>query len=303
MLPVSCIDIGSNSVLLTVAVRDGDWVREITTGEAITRLGAGLSRNVEIGSEAMDATIVAVTEFVHRARTADSSNIRLVGTQALRKASNASALGAGIHRATGLVVEIISGEEESRLSFLAADRSLMADKAKIVADVGGGSTEVIFGQASKIKYSTSMPLGCVSLSERFPYPQDRAGLRQFLNACLNTDLPAPKSSEMLVAIGGTATALAAIHLKLPKYDPQKVHGHRLPAQWIAAFADEFAAKPESERLAIPYASPQRLKVLEPGIEVLLALMRRIGIAEAIVSDAGLRHAVAWEMLAGSVPKC
>lgn len=292
----ACIDIGSNSVLLSVAKTSGAWITEIATGEHITRLGAGLLREGRLDPAKMEATCKAITEFVDRAKGADAKTIRLVGTQALRRAANSSEFQDKVHAATGLNVEIISGEEEARLSFLAADRSLLPDGPKMVFDAGGGSTEVIVGASSRIELSKSMPLGCVSLLERFPYPNCQMDLRVYLHEFFRKELCNWPRQKTLIGIGGTATALAAIQLKLLSYDPQKVHGTQLLGCWISNFAETFAATSEADRLCIPYSSPQRLKVLGPGIEIILALLGVLRQESMLVCDSGLRHAVIYEML-------
>ncbi len=296
-MPIAaCIDIGSNSVLLSVAKVSAAWITEIATGERITRLGAGLSAEGRLDPANMAVTCKAVAEFADKARNAGTKMIRLVGTQALRKAMNSTEFLKMVRAATGLDVEIISGEEEARLSFIAADRSLQPESPKIVFDVGGGSTEVIIGASSKIEHSKSMALGCVSLSERFSYPDTRKDLQAHLDLVLKKELNNWPTREVMIGIGGTATALAAIQLKLETYDPLKVHGSKLSSNWIAGFAEEFARMPEPDRLAIPYASAQRLRVLGPGIEIILALARTLGRESMLVCDSGLRHAVIYEML-------
>lgn len=296
MNTAACIDIGTNSVLLSIGKpsREG-WIEETGSAEKVTQLGKGLDASNELQPDAMERTRQAVLEMVGQAREYGAEAIYLIGTQALRKAANAKAFIDQVRDNIGITIQVISGEREAQLSFLAVDKSLQRIQQKTVIDIGGGSTEIAQDVHGKTVIRKSISVGCVSLTDRFSYPAEIPEMQKWLKVLCKEEFGTwiTKPSD-LVGLGGTITSLAGVHLGLKKYDPKLVHGHVLPLEWIDSFSRAFSSMTSREKESLPCMPAARVGVLGGGIEILLAIMSTLQKNHVVVSDAGLRHAVLWE---------
>jgi exopolyphosphatase/guanosine-5'-triphosphate,3'-diphosphate pyrophosphatase len=298
---VAGVDVGSNSVLMTVARRGPDG-RLLVLDErcVITRLGRGLGDGGRLSPEAAAATL-AVLEEAGRAALALGAKVRAAGTSALRRATDAESFLARAERALGAPVELLRGEDEARLGWRGALSDLPGVEAAcppILLDPGGGSTEV----TRPPEAPRSFEVGAVRLTEEFlhhdpPTEPELAAMDRHIDHVLAPLRPA--RGRLVVAAGGTATTLAAVDLGLVRYDGRAVHGHRVSVERIAALADRLAALPTAERERIPCVAPGRADIAPAGARLLLALLRRLGAAEFVVSDRGLRFGLIEEMLEGT----
>ena len=224
------IDVGTNSIKFHVGERqdDGSWRAVIDRAE-ITRLGEGVGEGGEIAPEALDRTIAAIEGMVVEARESGALAIAAVGTAGLRAASNRDAVVAAIRARTGVTVEVIPGEEESRLAYLAAQTGLAAAEGRLVVfDTGGGSTQFTFGQGDRVEDRFSVPVGAVRYTEGFGLAgavtqsvldDARAAIAADLTSI--DDRPVP---DALVAMGGAVTNITAVKHGLAVYDPDVVQG-------------------------------------------------------------------------------
>jgi exopolyphosphatase/guanosine-5'-triphosphate,3'-diphosphate pyrophosphatase len=193
-------------------------------------------------------------------------------------------------------VEVISGEEEARLSFLgAAGGRPGAGGPVAVTDIGGGSTELILGRGAALESRASVNLGALHVTERFlpsdpPTEAEVAAARAHVRDTV-TGLPAPPGNLPLVAIGGTATTLAAVVHGLAVYDAAVVHGSVLARATIEHLIDRFRSVPLAVRRTIPGLPPERADIILAGSLILRGVMDRVGAGTATVSDWGLRHGV------------
>lgn len=292
----AAIDVGTNSVLLLVAERD-PLGRLVAVDEALemTRLGEGVDRTGRLGERALRETVAAVERFAARARALGAEGLAVVATSAARDASNGADFLAAIRKATGVDAEILSGEEEAALTF----RSAFADfgPGPVVAlDIGGGSTEVIFGRGAEVGFSRSFDLGAVRLTERCirsdpPGPEELRCVEQTVTEAFR-EVPAPEPGAVLVGLAGTVTTLCAIHLGLERYDARRVHGARLTLDEVRALEKRLSALPLEERMRLPGLPPRRADVIVAGAMLLRIAMERLGFDEVIVSDKGVR----WGLL-------
>ena len=230
---LAAMDVGTNSVLLLVAeVAAGGRLQPIEDRAVVSRLGQGLVPGGRLRPEAADRTAATIADLAARARQLGAEEIRALGTMGLRLAADADAFIERIAHDCGVAIRVISGDEEARLTYRGAQHQLPAGTERlVVCDVGGGSTEVISGRAARIEQRRSLELGAVGLTERFlPHdpiaPAELAALRRHLTARLAAELDAPARPFELVAVGGTATSLAAMHHRLERYDAERVHGTR-----------------------------------------------------------------------------
>ncbi len=309
MTSLAALDVGTNSVLLLVAeVTAGGRLQPIEDRAVVSRLGQGLVPGGRLRPQAAERTAAVIAELAARARQLGAADIRAVGTMGLRLAADAGAFIERVGRDSGVVIRVISGDGEARLTYRGAQHQLPAGTERlVVCDVGGGSTEVITGRAARIEQRCSLELGAVGLTERFlPHDpiaaEELAALRRHLAARLAADLEAPSRPFELVAVGGTATSLAAMHHRLERYDAERVHGTRLSRRWLADRLAGLARLDAPARARIRGLEPGRADIIPAGTIILLALLERLGAASLLISDRGLRHGLlleaARDLLAG-----
>jgi exopolyphosphatase/guanosine-5'-triphosphate,3'-diphosphate pyrophosphatase len=218
-----------------------------------------------------------------------------IGTEALRRAPNAADF---LCRAAALLdtpVEVIDGEREAALNFLAAKLSFpeAASHTMMVIDIGGGSTEVIVARRGTVDFCRSLPIGSVRLTERHIHQALRA---EIVSHLAKTPFPSEKGRPCLVGVAGTVTTLAAMAQNLQSYDPALVHGYRLALPTLERQVDRLAASTQREREAMAGLDPRRADVILSGAVILSEIVRRVGahISEVLVSDRGIRWGLLYE---------
>jgi exopolyphosphatase / guanosine-5'-triphosphate,3'-diphosphate pyrophosphatase len=293
------IDIGSNSVLLvTVMVDPGGSARVLDDALLTTRLGSGLRAGGRLTPDACVRTAEAVTAFAARARARGARSVWAFATAAVRDAVDGKDFARAVGEAAGVPVEVLPAEREATLAFDAVRTGLRLGAAPlVVADVGGRTTELTLAVGDEVLAVVSLPLGALALAEA--HGTELAALRAAVDATLAAgELPARARAlgARCAASGGTATALAALDLDLPRYDGVRVHGHRLSASTLDTLATRLAAMPAETRTALPSLDPGRAAVLPAGAVVLGRLVRALGATEIVVSDQGVRHAYLREAL-------
>jgi len=293
------IDIGGNSVLLlTVAVGRDGRARAVDEARATTRLGAGLADGGTLDAAARARTREAVVAFAARARAAGATRVWAFATAALRRAADGPAWAHEIAVASGTPVEVLPGECEARLAYAGVARAMGSAGPLLVADVGGGTTELALGRDEEILGTASLPLGALALTEAYLHadPPSAAELSSLTAAAdvalASTPLPAcaRAAGARLAVSGGTATALAALDLGLTVYEPRRVHAHSLGRAALGALAARLAAMPAAARAALPGVDPGRAAILPAGALVLERVAVAAGAAVLAVSDHGVRHA-------------
>jgi exopolyphosphatase / guanosine-5'-triphosphate,3'-diphosphate pyrophosphatase len=293
------IDIGTNSVLLLVAERDntGHWTAIAERAE-ITRLGKGVDKKKMLSPESMDTTLDAVARFATEARGLGAKGLAISATSAVRDALNGRVFLDGVKQRTQVPAEILSGDDEARLSFASASADF-GGKAPIVAvDIGGGSTEFIFGDTNGvISYRKSFDVGSVRMTERFlagdpPEPDQLAHLDAFLKDTFQA-MPRPPEGFRLVGIAGTVTTVCAVARTIEPYDATLVHGADLTRAEIESTIERLAHLPVMLRRTLPGLQPKRADVIVAGGVILLAAIDCLSATSVTVSDRGLR----WGLLA------
>jgi exopolyphosphatase/guanosine-5'-triphosphate,3'-diphosphate pyrophosphatase len=294
------VDIGTNSVKFHIGEQrsDGSWWRVVDRAE-VTRIGEGLQEHGDIGPEPLERTLHAVEEMAAEAGENDVLAVAAVGTAALRIASNAAAVIQAMNERTGLSVQVVSGEEESRLAYLAARAGVgLAEGSVVVFDTGGGSSQFTFGRGSEVEERYSLNVGAVSYTERFGLQGavDEETITQARRA-LNDDLarlterPSP---DALVGMGGAVTNLAAVSLSLDPYDPDIVQGTVLSSEEIQRQIAMYRSMGAGERASVVGLQPNRALVMLAGALIVAAVLGRLGKETLVVSDRGLRHGLIRE---------
>ncbi|OGQ45626.1 MAG: hypothetical protein A3I05_08010 [Deltaproteobacteria bacterium RIFCSPLOWO2_02_FULL_44_10] len=288
------IDIGTNSVLLLIAEMDTSHHITVLEEDAdITQLGEGLAALHIISPAAVERTIDVLQRYLVRCKAERVEKIIAVGTEALRRAKNAPAVLQEINTQTGIEIEVISPEREAWLTYLAATRDFGEDIT--VMDIGGGSTEFIAGKAQLL----SIPIGSVTLTESY-LPSNPATLPEqttlvnIIDEHLKTYLknPSPWKKRTFVATAGTATTIAAMHLKLDSYDQARVHGLSMTQHDVTSIEKIVLPLTTQERAQLPGLHPKRAPFILAGSILLERAMHYLGYDCVMVSDRGLR----WGLL-------
>jgi exopolyphosphatase/guanosine-5'-triphosphate,3'-diphosphate pyrophosphatase len=299
------IDVGTNSVKFHVAERqaDGSW-RPIVDRAEITRLGEGLEEAGEIIPEALERTIVAIHDMVDEAKREGAQAIAAVGTAGLRIARNSADVLASVRRRTGVDIDVISGEDESRLAYLAAQSGLGVAKGTVVVfDTGGGSSQFTFGEGARVDERFSVDVGAVRFTEQFGLDKSVSAevVERALEA-IGADLdrldgrPRP---EAVVGMGGAVTNMAAVKHGLTTYDPDVVQGTVLDVGELERQITMYRERDADGRRQIAGLQPKRAEVILAGALVVRTVLRKLDQSSLTVSDRGLRHGVLAERFGDS----
>jgi exopolyphosphatase/guanosine-5'-triphosphate,3'-diphosphate pyrophosphatase len=299
---VAAIDCGTNSIRLLIADIDGDSFREVTRLMEVVRLGQGVDKTGQFHPDAITRTLAAVDLYAAEIAKRGVEQIRFCATSATRDASNRDLFIEGVFERLGVRPEVISGEEEAALSFLGATRDLPhSDGPFLVVDIGGGSTEFVFG-TEKVEFAKSVNIGCVRMSERH-FTQDQPDAGQIAAATEDIDEAIAQAAKIvpittaktLIAVAGTATTVAAAALELESYDRYAIHLSHISAEKVHAYAKFFAASTHDNRAALGYMHPGRVDVISAGALVLSRIMHATGVSEFIASESDILDGMAWSL--------
>jgi exopolyphosphatase/guanosine-5'-triphosphate,3'-diphosphate pyrophosphatase len=297
------IDVGTNSVKLFLADVQADGeVHAIADDSDVTRLGEGLDASGRLGDEPMERTAAAIAAFVDQAREAGAIEIAAVGTAGLRSAANRSTFVDAVLARCGVAIEVVSGDEEARLAYLAATSALPASHgSRLVFDSGGGSSQFTFGHDGEIEERFSVDVGAARVADRagLTGTVSREGLADALDVvgtALAT-LDGRGRPDQVVAMGGTVTNLAAVKHELGAYDPEIVRGTVLDLQEIDRQIELYRTRTADERRAIPGLQPNRAEVILAGACIVRTILTKLGQDSVTVTDRGLRHGLFAERFA------
>ena len=299
---VAAIDCGTNSIRLLIADIDGGNFREVVRDMEIVRLGQGVDQTGQFHPDAIARTLAAVDKFAAEIAKRGVEKLRFCATSATRDATNRHLFVDGVRDRLGIEPEVISGDEEAALSFAGAIKDLSpSDGPFLVVDIGGGSTEFVFG-TSTVEAARSVNIGCVRMTERH-FASDPASNQQIEAARIDIQAAIAQAAEVvpitkattLVAVAGTATTVAAAALDLPEYDRYAIHLSRVSAQQTHDAATMFATKNREQRLALGYMHPGRVDVIAAGSLVLSEIMKATGAAEVVGSESDILDGMAYSL--------
>jgi exopolyphosphatase/guanosine-5'-triphosphate,3'-diphosphate pyrophosphatase len=297
------IDAGTNSIKFHIAERDagGRW-RSVVDRAEVTRLGEGLVPQGAIVDAALQRTVKAIADMADEAKRHGVRAIAAVGTAGLRMAANGAEVVAAIRARTGIAIEVISGEEEGRLAFVAAQAGLgLKTGSLVVFDTGGGSSQFSFGHDAIVDERFSVDVGAVRYTER--YQLDRAVTPEVLQQALAaiaadlSRLDGRPVADALVGMGGAVTNLAAVMHQLAPYDPEVVQGSVIDRAEIDRQIEQYRGRDAAARRAIIGLQPDRAEVILAGACIVRTIMDKLGQQRFTVSDRGLRHGVLAERFA------
>jgi exopolyphosphatase/guanosine-5'-triphosphate,3'-diphosphate pyrophosphatase len=316
---VAAIDCGTNSIRLLVAdvtVREdgSQWLRDVHREMRINRLGQGVDATRRLAPESLARTRVALLAYGEMLRRTSTTTVRLCATSATRDADNREEFFGMVRELLGVEAEVITGDQEARLSFAGAVADLDPDEGPfVVADVGGGSTELVTGTwdavTARVAAAYSSDVGCVRVAEKFlhddpPTAEQVREAEEFTRATLAPAFEAVEVGQVQtpVAVAGTATTIAAVAMDLRTYDAERIHLARLGLDEVRATCRRLEAMPRAERAALGPMHPGRVDVIGAGSLVVRViadeLAERVGITELVVSEHDILDGIARECAQG-----
>jgi len=303
-LRAAAIDVGTNSVKMVIGEmgKDGD-LRILVDSMRFARLGEGLGATGQLGQEAQGRTLAAMEEFLEVAKQHQVEKIRLVGTSALREAQNRGEFLLRVRRELGVDPEVLSEEDEARLSYaaVALDPALRTHRDPLcVVDIGGGSTELIFGEGAQVSISMSLRLGAVRLTEQVlrSNPPGRAELEEVGRKAEEKlhQAIAGRRARRVAGVGGTVVSLARMWKGVPSEMTEKVHGITMTPFDCRQMLDRLSGLSIAQRKTLVGLDPDRADIILTGAIILDRILSMLGAEHLLVSTHGLRHGVLHELL-------
>ncbi|PSK63406.1 Guanosine-5'-triphosphate,3'-diphosphate pyrophosphatase [Micromonospora sp. MH33] len=309
---VAAIDCGTNSIRLLVAdlpdPSAGPQAPLVDRSRRmeIVRLGQGVDKTGRLAPEAIERTRVALADYAAEIEKLGAVRVRMCATSASRDASNAADFRTMVEQTLGVAPEVVTGDEEARLSFTGAVRGLPADAEPpyLVVDIGGGSTEFVVGtREGGVRAAISMDIGCVRMTERHlhgdpPGLDEIAAAQADIAVAVDRALTAVPGREAatLVGLAGSVTTVVAIAQGLQEYDPARIHHARVSYDQVAQVTADLLGRTREQRLASPVMHPGRADVIGAGALVLRVIMERAGMPSVVASEHDILDGICYSML-------
>ena len=293
---LASLDVGTNSVLLTVArVDENEEIVLLDQRATVTRLGQGVDQSGELHPDAQTRTLDCLRTYKQVMNEWGVERGAAVGTSALRDARGGASFVDLAGQILGFPLEVISGAREAELTFSGALLGLSVQERACVFDIGGGSTELIIGDAAtgQIEAAISLNVGSVRLTERLALsdPPSAAQIEQ-LKAAISEQLAQFDLSRArqltLVGVAGTVTTLSAILMGMDSYDAARVHGSVIEAQALYELSRRLLTMTVEQRLELPGLTAGRADVIGAGAALCSAIVAQVDAKQLLVSDRGVR---------------
>ena len=287
----AAIDCGTNSTRLLV--HDGQ--RSVERLMRITRLGQGVDATGRLASDAIQRTLEVLREYREVIDRLGVTKTRMTATSAARDAQNRDVFFDGARAVIGVEAELLSGDEEGRLSFAGATADLdPSDGPFLVVDIGGGSTEFSYGTID-CEYTRSIDLGCVRLTEKYihhdpPRPEELVACLSITETYIDElvrEFPLIRESPRFVGLAGTVSTTAAVEQGLAEYDRDRIHHFVLTRPAVEDVFRTLATENRAERLGNPGLEVGRADVIVGGLCVLVQIMRQLDLDECLVSESDI----------------
>lgn len=298
---VASIDIGTNTILLLIAKVEEGKVNPLFEIETVARLGEGVQKNGILLKEAMNRSLQTLAQYLKWCQELEVQKVFAAGTSALREAKNSEDFLNLVKEKLDLPIEVISGEEEAQLSFLAVAKDLGELKEPIlVVDVGGGSTEFILGKGDQISQWISLPLGSVRFTEEFlrsdPVQEEEwEKMERKIQEYLVT-IPHSQEPISMVVVGGTATTLASVEQGLEDFIAEKIHHFILGKEALKNQLLLYRSKTIDERRKISGLPIARADVILAGGAILYLAMEELKCPSVLISCHGVRYGLLYKKL-------
>ncbi len=325
MTRVAAIDCGTNTIKLLVADLDPATGTEVEHSRLMrmVRLGQGVDRTGRLADEALARTFAAIEEYAEAIDAHAVEAIRFCATSATRDAANADVFARGVKERLGVYPDVVTGDEEAQLSYDGATRTLLGRSGEggdlpgpiLVIDIGGGSTELILGDASEgatpavhgsrghIRAARSLDVGSVRMTERHlhsdpPTVQQVTAAEADVAAALDVAAEAVPlaKARTLVGLAGSVTTVTAHALRLDSYRPERIHGSVLPVEDVVSSCTDLLTMTREQRAALPYMHPGRVDVIGAGALVWRCVVQRVaaeaGLLEVVTSEHDILDGIA-----------
>ena len=296
---VAAIDCGTNSIRLLVADLTQNQLIDVSRRMEIVRLGEGVDRTGRLAPAAIDRTRRALIGYAAEIAELGITDVRMVATSATRDATNAADFRAMVQAVLGIEPEVITGDEEARLSFTGAVHGLDAEPPYLVVDIGGGSTEFVTGRSTS-EQAISIDIGCVRMTERHlksdpPTPAEIAAAERDITAAVDIALAAVpgREAKTMLGLAGSVTTVTALALGLPTYDATAIHHARISYPEVAKVTADLLAATVAERRSLPVMHPGRADVIGAGALILRTIMERSAQSEVVASEHDILDGIAW----------
>jgi exopolyphosphatase/guanosine-5'-triphosphate,3'-diphosphate pyrophosphatase len=296
---VAAIDCGTNSIRLLIADVSGGRLTDVARRLELVRLGEGVDRTGRLAPEAIERTRLALLGYAAEIAELGIGRVRMVATSASRDASNAGDFRGMVRSVLGVEPEVISGDEEARLSFTGAVNGLTTTGPYLMVDIGGGSTEFVTGTSS-VDAAISMDIGCVRMTERHlrsdpPAAGEIAAAEKDIAAAVDTALAAVagRQARTFVGLAGSVTTVAALALGLPAYDASRIHHARIALADVRRVTGDLLAATVAERRKLPVMHPGRADVIGAGALILRIIMERSGMESVVASEHDILDGIAY----------
>jgi exopolyphosphatase/guanosine-5'-triphosphate,3'-diphosphate pyrophosphatase len=317
---VAAIDCGTNSIRLLIADLTADLdgsgppappvLTDVSRDMTIVRLGQGVDRTGRLDPAAIERTRVALADYADRIQKAGAERVRMVATSASRDAENAQDFRAMVRATLGAESEVITGDDEARLSYAGAIGALTgipgAQPPYLVLDIGGGSTEFVLGGSAQapndVEAARSVDVGCVRLTERHlhddpPTAEQIAAARKDIVAAIGLvreTVPLDRAGT-LVGLAGSVTTVAALALGLERYDPDAIHRSVIARADVVAVTERLLAATREERAALPVMHPGRVDVIGAGALILRTIMDEVDADQVVASEHDILDGIALSL--------
>lgn len=302
MEKIAIIDMGSNSIrFVALQIADNGAYSFLYQEKEAIRLGHGLSVSGELSDAGMERALTCLKVYKHMMDVGDIHNCLAVATAAVRNAKNGAAFLQRINAETGITMEVITGEREAYLGYLGVINTINAQDF-VLFDLGGASVELSLVRGGKVEKAVSVPIGAVTLTERFNTSTDPGetaltACREFIMEELEDVAYIAGTGLPLIGIGGTARTFAKMDQRATGYELQKIHNYILSYDNFMELARTLTNTPATERKKIPGLSADRADLILAGTAVIEALFEMTGSSEMIISGCGLREGLFFEYYA------
>ena len=305
---LAAIDIGTNSIRMVVAEADADGSYRVLDEERdMARLGQGLYRTGRLAPGAMERALAALGRMQGIIAGFEVDDVRCVATAAVREAANGAAFRREAQRRHKLRIEVIDPEVEAQLAFHSAARHFdLGGRPVAVADIGGGSLEVVLAAGAAVEQVVSLPLGAVRLTEQYARrdplrDKDWRRLRRAIDRVLRAQLAPAFRPEVLIGSGGTFTNLAEMIMADREGRTAPAHGYAIARAELESLAERLREMPLAVRRETPGLNPARADIIVAGAAAVAGLARRLGVRSILVNERGIRDGLLLTMLAERVP--
>jgi exopolyphosphatase/guanosine-5'-triphosphate,3'-diphosphate pyrophosphatase len=309
---VAAVDCGTNSLRLLIADVDpaARTLADADRRMEIVRLGQGVDATGRLAPDALARTLAVLRTYGVAIEAAGATAVRMVATSATRDAANAAEFVGGVRGVLGIEPEVLTGDEEARLSFTGATAELPGSAVGpyLVTDIGGGSTEFVLGEGQVVSAAVSVDIGCVRMTERHlggdpPGEGQIAAATADIDAAL--DVVAGKvpvaQARTLVGLAGSVTTVTALALGLGGYDPDRIHHTSISAAAVHQQSVTLLGQTRAQRAALAVMHPGRVDVIGGGALILDRIMRRFSFAEVLASEHDILDGIAWSLAGRQAP--